>query len=380
MKILILLTGVALGLILAGECSSMGTNPSKEKVKKFKNSKNYNIKKEEFTNRKPNIIDEMWDRNLNFKNIIDFLKGGENLVPSKSLPEVKPDLAEFLKPSSDLKAIWFGHSSIILNMDGTVVLVDPVFSSSAAPVSFVSKRFQPPVLKLNELPEIDYVLISHDHYDHLDMESIKHFIDKKANFVTPLGVGSHLEGWGIQTERIVEKDWWETAEFNGVKFIATPAQHFSGRGICDRNKTLWASWVIQSENHNIYFSGDSGYDIHFKDIGDKYGPFDVAFLESGQYNEQWREVHMFPEDAALAYKDLKAKKFFPIHWGMFVLSKHPWNDPAKQLHILSKTHQIDLVVPKLGQLVNFSDEIQLNEWWNLATVPGFGVYPASSMP
>lgn len=362
----IFLTIVAFVIISSEGWISMGTIPSEEKVREFQNSKNYNATKGEFTNRKPNIIDEMWDRNLNFKNIIDFLKGGENKAPSKSLPEVKPDLAEFLKPCSDLKAIWFGHSSLILNLGGTIVLVDPVFSSAAAPVSFVTKRFQPPVLKLNELPEIDYILISHDHYDHLDMESIKHFKDKKANFVTPLGVSSHLEGWGIAPERIVEKDWWETAKFDDVKFIATPAQHFSGRGIFDRNKTLWASWVIQSENHNIYFSGDSGYDIHFKDIGVKYGPFDVAFLESGQYNEQWREVHMFPEDAALAYKDLKAKKFFPIHWGMFVLSKHPWNDPAKQLHILSKTNQIDLVVPKLGQLVNFSDGFQLDEWWNLA--------------
>ncbi len=365
MKILFL-TVIVLGIISIGGCSWMGTNSGEEKIKQFQNSKSYNIKKEEFTNRKLNIIDEMWDRNLTFKNILDFFKGGENRAPGKSLPEIKPDLAEFLKLSSDLKAIWFGHSSFILNMDGTIVLVDPVFSSSAGPVSLVSKRFQPPVLELNELPEIDYVLISHDHYDHLDMNSINHFIDKKANFVTALGVGLHLEGWRIPPERIVEKDWWETAEFDGVRFIATPAQHFSGRGIWDRNKTLWASWVIQSENHNIYYSGDSGYDIHFKDIGDKYGPFEVAFLESGQYNQQWREVHMFPEDAALAYKDLKAKKLFPIHWGMFVLSKHPWNDPAKQLHIFSQTNQIDLIVPKLGQLVNFGDEFQLDEWWNLA--------------
>ena len=263
MKILILVTGVALSFLSIGGNSSMDTMPNKEKAKTFNNSKNYNIEKEEFMNYRPNVIDDMWDRNLNFKNILEFMKGGENRVPSRSLPEIEPDLTEFLKPGPDLKAIWFGHSSFMLNMDGTIVLVDPVFSNSAAPVGFVTKRFQPPVLKLKDLPEIDYILISHDHYDHLDKGSIKHFIDKKADFITPLGVGSHLEKWGIQTERIVEKDWWETAEFDGIKFIATPAQHFSGRGICDRNKTLWASWVIQSENHNIYFSGDSGYDIHF---------------------------------------------------------------------------------------------------------------------
>lgn len=344
-------------------CSSMGTSPDEQKITSFEKSKNYDAKKEKFINRKPEIIDAMWERNFTLRNILGFFKERKNAQPSKPLPEVRPDLAEFLKASKDLKVIWFGHSSFLLNIDGITVLVDPVFSGSAAPVSFMVKRFQEPVLSLQELPEIDYVLISHDHYDHLDMESIEYFKNKKTQFITPLGVGSHLQSWGIDRERVIEKDWWEKAEFAGIKFIATPAQHFSGRGLFDRNKTQWASWVIQSKNHNIYFSGDSGYDIHFKEIGERFGPFDVAFIESGQYNMKWREVHMLPEEAVSAYKDLKAEKYFPIHWGMFVLSYHTWYDPMDQLFRLSKNNNLNIVAPKIGEIVNLSKNFVNDPWW-----------------
>lgn len=349
--------------LIAG-CGAMGTSPKEKRIEEFKKSKNYNAKDKIFINRIPNVMDAMYKRSMNFKAFWEFIKGVENARPDKKMPEVKPNIAEFLKPSSDLKSIWFGHSTFLLNMDGKIVLVDPVFSGSASPVSFAVKRFQAPVLKMSELPEIDFVLISHDHYDHLDMESIKFFEKAETKFITPLGVGTHIEGWGIDRKRIIEKDWWEVEEFEGVKFIATPAQHFSGRGIFDRNKTLWASWVLQSKNHNIYFSGDSGYDVHFKDIGDKYGPFDVAFLESGQYNKKWEEVHMLPDQALQAYEDLGAKKYFPVHWGMFVLAEHTWYDPIEQLFNLSKGKKVDLVVPKIGQIVNFSEQFINEPWWS----------------
>lgn len=357
------------GVMLVG-CSALGTSPGKDKVEKFKDSKNYNAEKEVFDNRIPNLRDEMMKKNkFTFSSLMEFLKKMKTLQPTSKLPEMKPNLEEFLKPSKDLKTIWFGHSSFLLNVDGKIVLVDPVFSGSAAPVSFMVKRFQAPVLSLEELPPVDYILISHDHYDHLDMDSIKFFEEKSTKFITPLGVGSHIEGWGIPRERIIEKDWWEIEEFEGIKFISTPAQHFSGRGLFDANKTLWSSWVIQSENHNIYFSGDTGYDTHFKDIGEKYGPFDVAFLETGQYNEKWAEVHMLPEQAVDAYKDLKAKKYFPIHWGMFILSEHTWYDPAEKIFNLSKENNIDLVAPKIGQMVNFSNTPKVEKWWEITTIP-----------
>jgi L-ascorbate metabolism protein UlaG (beta-lactamase superfamily) len=355
---------VLLILFLITGCGAMGTNPDEDRITKFKKSKNYDAKENVFVNRRPKLIEQMWSKNMSFSNFYKFFKGVADARPKEKMPEIKPDMQEFLRPSKDLKAIWFGHSSFLLNMDGKIILVDPVFSGSAAPISFMVKRFQGPVLGLKELPTIDYVLISHDHYDHLDMESIKFFEDKKTQFITPLGVGAHIEGWGIDPERIVEKDWWQEEVFEGVKFIATPAQHFSGRGLFDRNKTLWASWVIQSENHNIYFSGDSGYDIHFKEIGEKLGPFDVAFLESGQYNEKWEEVHMLPKQALQAYTDLGAKKYFPVHWGMFVLAMHTWYDPMEQLFKLSKGKDVNLVVPKIGQIVNFSEQFINEPWWS----------------
>lgn len=332
----------------------MGTKPSKEREIIFKNSKNYNIKEEEFTNRTPGIMDEMWKRTMNLKFFYNyFTEDVENLTPSERIPEEKPDLNEFLNKSSKIKVIWLGHSSILLNIDGIIILIDPVFSDAASPICFINSRFQKPVISLNELPQINYIIISHDHYDHLDMNTIKYFTDKNVNFITPLGVGSHLEYWGITSNRIIEKDWWEEQIFEDIKFIATPSQHFSGRGVFDGKKTLWASWIIESKKHKVYFSGDSGYDIHFKQIGEKYGPFDVAFIESGQYNKNWPEGHLSPDEGVKVYKDLKSKVYFPIHWGMFALARHSWNDPINQLKTLSEKHNIDLVVAKLGQLISF---------------------------
>jgi L-ascorbate metabolism protein UlaG (beta-lactamase superfamily) len=354
-------------LFLIG-CSAMGTSPSDEKKSKYADSKQFNVETGLFDNRIPNLIDKMWDRNFTFKAFVDYFSTIKDIEPAKKLPEMKPNVAEFLKPSDDLKIIWFGHSSFLLNLDGTIVLVDPVFSGAAAPVSFMVKRFQEPVLKLTELPKVDFVLISHDHYDHLDMESIEYFKDKKTKFITPLAVGNHLEGWGIPADRIIEKDWWESVEFEGVEFTCTPAQHFSGRGLFDRNETLWSSWVLKSKNHKIYFSGDSGYDIHFKEIGEKLGPFDIAFLETGQYNKKWEEVHMLPHQAVKAYYDLGAKKFFPVHWGMFVLAQHAWNDPVLQLIKLTKDTDVNLVVPKIGQMIYLNQKFQLESWWDLKDV------------
>jgi len=342
---------------------SLGTHPSKKMKTTFHSSKQYNINKGIFENRMPNVIAEMKKRSMSFKLIKEWFDGGVDRVPKDLLPEIKPDLKDFLKPSDKLKTIWFGHSTFLINIDGKIILIDPVFGKSAAPVSFIVKRFQKPVLELHELPKIDYILISHDHYDHLDITSIKYFVDKKTEFITPLGVGSHLIGWGIQKERITEKDWWDIATFDGVKFIATPAQHFSGRDGIHGNETLWASWVIQSKNHNIYFSGDSGYDSHFKEIGNKYGPFDVAFLESGQYNENWKEVHMLPREGIQAFKDLKAKKYFPVHWGMFELALHSWYEPIEKIYKLSKENKIELIAPMLGQIVTIDNTFNIIEWW-----------------
>lgn len=341
-----------------------GSTPDNEQKDKFKKSPQFNQEIQQFFNRKPNVLDKMREDAFNLETMREWFCGGKDRAPESPLPEMKPDLAEFLKPSEDLKVIWFGHSTFLLNFSGKIILVDPVFSGSAAPFSFLVKRFQPPVLKLEELPKIDFIVISHDHYDHLDMETMKFFAKKENKFLTPLGVGSHLVGWGVQRSRITELDWWQQTSIDGIEFIATPAQHFSGRGVFDGNKTLWASWILRNASHNIYFSGDSGYDTHFKDIGDKYGPFDIAFLENGQYNEKWRAVHQLPEESVQAYFDLKAKRFFPVHWGMFVLAFHSWREPIDKLSELAKSRGVNTVTPKLGEIVTVNDNYRNIPWWS----------------
>ncbi len=366
MKIALIILGIAVfsaGLFFMSVLPVFGSRPTEEEKKKFAQSSHYNAEEGIFHNRRPQLVREMRKRTFTFKLLKDFFSEGVDRTPTKPLPEVKPDIAAFLMPSDDLKVIWFGHSSFILNFGGKIILVDPVFSGSAAPLSFMVKRFQKPVLEMSDLPEIDYVLISHDHYDHLDMTSVHFFKDKKAEFITALGVGAHLRGWGIDSSRIIELDWWQEVKLEGLDIIAAPAQHFSGRSGLRDNETLWASWVLRNQDLNIYFSGDSGYDTHFKDIGDKYGPFDIAFMESGQYNVLWKEVHMLPEEAVQAYFDLRAKRFFPVHWAMFKLALHTWYDPIAQLQKAAIDKGVNLVSPKLGQTVIVNDEYKNEVWW-----------------
>ena len=368
MKILIaLFVLVVIAVVIFANSSIFGSSPDKDERKNFLKIANFDSTKEVFRNRDQETMDEMRKNALSWKIVKDWLFSGENRVPTRKLPEVKPDLVEFLKRTDELKVIWFGHSTILLNMDGKIILIDPVFSDTASPFSFMVKRFQPPVLKLEDLPSIDYVLISHDHYDHLDMKAIKFFKDKETKFVVPLGVDSHLISWGVDEKKITKKAWWQSAVFDDLEFIATPAQHFSGRGAFDTNKTLWASWVVKSKNHNIFFSGDSGYDVHFKEIGDKYGPFDLAFIESGQYNAAWKMVHLLPEQAVSVYQDLRVKRYFPIHWAMFKLSLHPWDEPVLKLSEYREAAGMNLVVPQLGELYIMNDGYKIDQWWTQVT-------------
>lgn len=296
-----------------------------------------------------------------------FLEGGKR-TPKQKLPEVKPDLKSFLEPGEKVKFIWFGHSTLLLNIEGKIVLIDPVFSGAASPFSFMVKRFQPPVLSLKELPHIDVILISHDHYDHLDRKTIEFFTDKDTAFIAPVGVGDHLYDWGIPRKRITELQWGDAISHNGIKFIATPAQHFSGRGLFDRNETLWASFVIESHTEKIYYSGDSGYGDHFKEIGKRYGPFDLAFLENGQYNERWPDVHMQPEETLQAQIDLDAKYLMPIHWGMFDLSLHNWKEPIERTYKIARNWHIPIYTPRLGEIVDTNRPVKNTPWWiNLET-------------
>lgn len=341
----------------------------------LRHSKQYDKKNKRFMNDRNYNVTFPYDPEVKLSSSLLRYLFGSNQKPSSNLPEVKPNLADFLQKSSRIKFIWFGHSSFMLNFDGKILLFDPVFSKSASPFSFITKRFQKPVLSLEELPNIDYIILSHDHYDHLDTQTIKFFAKTNTKFLVPLGVETHLQQWGINVDRITQLDWWQAIKYDNLEFILTPAQHFSGRMIIDYKHTLWGSWVIRNTNHSIYFSGDTGYAKHFKDIGDKYGPFDLAFIENGQYDKAWRDVHMLPEDVIQAAIDLKTKIFTPVHWGMFCLAPHKWFAPIEQIYSLAQARNVDIYTPKLGEII-ILQQTKTGTWWReMVTQPERQITP-----
>lgn len=300
--------------------------------------------------------------------MLKFLKKQPNSIPDGIVPVEKIDsiaIADYTFENP--RIIWFGHSTVLLQINGKNILIDPMFGDVPAPHPWVgSERFNKELpIEIEKLPQIDAVILSHDHYDHLDYGSIMKLKNKVKAFYTPLGVGNHLIEWGVDKNIITELDWWEEVYLDSLRFICTPAQHFSGRGLSDRAATLWASWIVQSDKKNIFFSGDSGYGDHFKEIGEKHGPFDFAMMECGQYNEQWIEIHMMPEQTAQAALDLNAKKFMPIHWGSFKLSLHSWTDPAERVSVKAAALGLNLLTPIIGEplILNGEDDHSTTEWW-----------------
>lgn len=260
--------------------------------------------------------------------------------------------------------IRLGHSTLLFKFDNKYILTDPIFSNRASPVQWMGpKRFHKSPISIEDLPFIDCVIISHDHYDHLDKQSIKKLKNKVGIFYTTLGVGKRLEKFGVSSEKIVELNWWQSDIRNDIEFICTPTQHFSGRGLFDRDKTLWASWVIKSKKSSIYFGADGGYFEGFKDIAQKYGPFDMSFLEVGAYNELWRDIHMMPEESIQAHKDLRAKRFFPIHNGTFDLSLHAWYEPFERVDKLAKENNIAIFFPIMGEEILIHENKKTQKWW-----------------
>lgn len=287
----------------------------------------------------------------------------ENARPAQSLPMVATDLANI--PLQEDVTVWLGHSSWYLQLAGKRILIDPVFSSYAAPFSFLNKAFAGDYpWRAQNMPEIDLLIISHDHYDHLDYATIKALIPKVKRAVVPLGVGSHLRYWGMNEERVTEADWQEQVEISpSLSVHVLPARHFSGRGI-KRNQTLWASFMFVTPQRKIYYSGDSGYGPHFKAIGQQFGFVDVAILENGQYDQDWRYIHMHPEETAQAAVDLHAAAVLPGHSGRFVLAKHTWDDPYKRLAQASKGKAYRLLTPMQGEPVALANRTQqFRAWW-----------------
>lgn len=293
-----------------------------------------------------------------------FFSSAPDKEPLRSLPSQKTDLNAL--PADKPSLVWFGHSSYLISVGGKKILADPVFSERASPVQYSGPKSYPGTMlySMDEFPELDVVVISHDHYDHLDHGTILKLKEKTKLFCVGLGVGQHLEHWGVPAEKIREFDWWEGEEvLQGIKLTSTPARHFSGRGF-SRNKTLWSSFVLETGGLKIFIGGDSGFDQSFKDIGDKFGPFDIAMLECGQYDVQWPYIHMMPEETVQAALDLQAKVFLPVHWGKFTLANHPWRDPIQRAVKHAQEKGAKVTTPRIGEPIYINGEyLPFEDWW-----------------
>lgn len=289
------------------------------------------------------------------------LKGNKKGSPLHALPSLKPELAN----SIPLKITWFGHSSYLLQVDELNILVDPVFSKRTSPFQFLGTKQFPGTdfFKVEDFPAIDYLVITHDHYDHLDYASILKLSGQIDKVVASLGVADHLVHWGIVKDKITSLAWGERITFNSnLEFICTPARHFSGRGI-RRNQSMWASFVLKTRSYHLFLGGDSGYGPHFKEIGDQFGPFDLSILECGQYNTMWPLIHMFPNEVVKAAVDLKSKNMMPVHWGKYRLALHDWDEPIKLVVKEAGLANVNLVTPMLGQSFILGQERPNFRWW-----------------
>lgn len=344
-----------------------GKLPSGKHLEQLKQSPNY--KNGSFQNLSPT---PMKPEEISYwKMSTEFFKKHPDTAPPVKLPFVKTDLKKL--NSTEPVLVWFGHSSYFIRLENKNFLIDPVFSGNAAPVSFMVKAFPGSnEYKTEDMPPIDYLILTHDHYDHLDFKTIRQLKDKVREIYCSLGISSHLKYWGVDENKITEMDWWQSEQVDStILLTAAPARHFSGRGI-KRGQTLWSSFILKTAAYNLYLGGDSGYDSHFKEIGEKYGPFDLAILESGQYNTMWPLIHMMPEETVQAALDLKAKALLPVHWGKFRLGMHSWNEPVKRVLIkaeeLNKEQgigdKLQVATPKIGEPLMINGNYSPNNWWD----------------
>lgn len=293
--------------------------------------------------------------------------GDEVREPPSAIPviTVAPDALKSAPAASTLRAFWIGHASVFIEIDGLRMLVDPIFSTYASPFDIGPKRFHPPPILLTDLPAIDAVLITHDHYDHLDMRTVQQLAGRGTAFFVPLGIGAHLQAWGVPSAQVHELEWWKEEALKGVRIVSTPSRHYSGRGLGDKNATLWGSWSVIGPQHRFYVSGDTGFSDHFRTIGDRLGPFDLSFIKVGAYGPgaPWLDIHMSPEDAVRAHRDLRARRLFPVHWGTFNLAFHTWDEPIKRTLAAASAGQVEVLTPRIGEIVDAERPFPPNPWW-----------------
>jgi len=337
-----------------------GKNPSGERLKKITKSKQYRNNHFNNTSLTPMLAED----SSMLKTLRSYFNKPADITPPAALPFVKTDLTKLSGAAPVI--VWFGHSSYLIRVNGLNILVDPVFSGHASPFSFMVKAYEGAnSYSVADMPAIDVLVQTHDHYDHLDFTTVAALRPKVKRVITALGTGAHFEYWGYNPAAITELDWYEaTTVAPGIQLTAAPGRHFSGRGLT-RGKTLWASFILKTATHKIFIGGDSGYDDHFKEIGAAFRPFDLAILECGQYNAHWKYIHMMPEETVQAAADLGAKLLLPVHWAKFTLALHPWNDPIKR--VIKKAAELNMPVttPLIGEPVILGDNYPRSVWWEL---------------
>ncbi len=341
--------------------NQFGAGAKKNDIKKYAQSPNWSVTK--FINLEETRM-EIGFQNLPKLLYKHFCKK-EGREPTVQLPVIPFDKNAFLAPSDNTTFIWYGHSVVLMRMNEKVILIDPMLGNNAAPIApFSVNRFSNNVLSLvDDFPEIDLLLLTHDHYDHLDFDSIQKLKRKVKKYYVALGVARHLIKWGINKDDITEFDWWNSHLFEDIRITFTPTRHFSGRGLRDRAKSLWGGWVLKSATENIWFSGDGGYGSHFATIGEKLGPFDFAFMECGQYNEHWHQIHLYPEESVQAAIDAKAQKIMPVHWAGFSLAQHPWTEPVERFAAECTKQNVSYITPKLGSPFSVNTLTNNIQWW-----------------
>ena len=346
--------------------ASLGARATGERLERMRRSPQWSAGAQRFVNAMPThtMLPRDAARSLRLQ-----VAGGETRYPVRPIPVEARRRSDFERPpASGLRATWLGHATALVEVDGARILTDPVWSERVSPSTLVGPRrfFEPPIA-LADLPRVDAVVISHDHYDHLDMETVKTLARTGARFCVPLGVGAHLERWGMPASQIDERDWGETREIAGVTITATPARHFSGRRLSDRDATLWCSWVIAGPRHRVFYSGDSGYFDGYRDIGRDHGPFDLTLMSLGAYGPTWPLIHMTPEEIVQAQRDLRGELLLPIHWATFNLAFHAWNEPALRMAADAHAKGVRFTIPRPGEMTEPARLLEAGsepaEWW-----------------